>query len=167
MPCNPGWSSGWLVRSILTHTLRSMWSFWLTTFFHGTKRRTALFRNNIIFTRDNAPSHAARNSSASLAATGIKGEKMKQPPTLILMTYWKSLEHPQAKYVWGWAAVPIQTAALGGFSDILQRNLSRKSPKNPQVQRMQELWSCYQNRGSYGKNVTSPVVSGWNSFWFQ
>ena len=39
------------------------------------------FRNNIIFMHDNAPSHAARNTSASLAAMGIKGEKlMVWPP---------------------------------------------------------------------------------------
>ena len=42
--------------------------------------------------------------------------------------YWEPLEHPQAKDLWGWEAVHTQTAALGGYSDILQRN-AQKNPK--------------------------------------
>ena len=46
------------------------------------KKKNRAFRNKIIFMHDNAPSHAARNTSASLAAMGIKGEKlMVWPPS--------------------------------------------------------------------------------------
>lgn len=38
-------------------------------------------RNKIIFVHNNAPSHAARNTSASLAAMGIKGEKLMRLPS--------------------------------------------------------------------------------------
>lgn len=44
-----------------------------------------------------------------------------------------------------WEAAHIQTAALGGSSDILQRHSSRNS-KNSQHQWMQDLWSCCQIR---------------------
>ncbi|XP_017947366.2 uncharacterized protein LOC101730633 [Xenopus tropicalis] len=45
-------------------------------------RKNYAFRNKIIFMRDNAPSHAAKNTSASKAAMGIKGEKvMVWPPS--------------------------------------------------------------------------------------
>lgn len=36
------------------------------------KKKNYAFHNKIIFLHDNAPSHAARNTSASLAAMGIK-----------------------------------------------------------------------------------------------
>ncbi|KAL0194890.1 hypothetical protein M9458_008462 [Cirrhinus mrigala] len=46
------------------------------------KKKSSAFRNKIIFMHDNAPSHAARNTSASLAAMGIKGGKlMVWPPS--------------------------------------------------------------------------------------
>ncbi|KAI2643765.1 Transposable element Tc3 transposase [Labeo rohita] len=46
------------------------------------KKKNRAFRNKIIFMHDNAPSHAARNTSASLAAMGIKGGKlMVWPPS--------------------------------------------------------------------------------------
>lgn len=40
------------------------------------KKKSRAFHNKIIFMHDNAPSHAARNTSASLAAKSIKGEKL-------------------------------------------------------------------------------------------
>ncbi|CAI9551429.1 unnamed protein product [Staurois parvus] len=46
------------------------------------RRKNYAFRNKIIFMHDNAPSHAAKNTSASMAAMGIKGEKvMVWPPS--------------------------------------------------------------------------------------
>lgn len=46
------------------------------------KRKNRAFRNKIIFMHDNAPCHAAKNTSASLAAMGIKGDKlMVWPPS--------------------------------------------------------------------------------------
>ncbi|KAL0204637.1 hypothetical protein M9458_002655, partial [Cirrhinus mrigala] len=46
------------------------------------KKKNRAFRNKIIFMHDNAPSHAARNTSASLAAMGIKeGKLMLWPPS--------------------------------------------------------------------------------------
>lgn len=46
------------------------------------KKKNRAFHNKIIFMHDNAPSHAARNTSASLAAMGIKGENfMVWPPS--------------------------------------------------------------------------------------
>lgn len=45
------------------------------------KKKNRAFRSKIIFMHDNAPSHAAKNTSASLAAMGIKGDKlMVWPP---------------------------------------------------------------------------------------
>lgn len=41
------------------------------------------FRNKIIFMHDNAPSRASRNTSASLAAIGIKGEKLVVWPPIL------------------------------------------------------------------------------------
>ena len=40
------------------------------------KKKNCAFRSKIIFMHDNAPSHAAKNTSVSLAAMGIKGEKL-------------------------------------------------------------------------------------------
>ncbi len=46
------------------------------------KKKNCAFRSKIIFMHDNAPSHAAKNTSVSLAAMGIKGEKlMVWPPS--------------------------------------------------------------------------------------
>ncbi len=46
------------------------------------KKKNRAFRSKIIFMRDNAPSHAAKNTSVSLAAMGIKREKlMVWPPS--------------------------------------------------------------------------------------
>lgn len=46
------------------------------------KKKNRAFRSKIIFMHDNAPSHAAKNTSGSLAAMGIKGEKlMVWPPS--------------------------------------------------------------------------------------
>lgn len=39
-------------------------------------RKKYAFRNKIIFMHDNAPSHAAKNSSASVAAMWIKEDKV-------------------------------------------------------------------------------------------
>ena len=51
------------------------------------KKKNRAFHNKIIFTCDNAPSHAARNTSASLAAIGIKEEKlMVWPPFSLTST---------------------------------------------------------------------------------
>ncbi|KAI3363614.1 hypothetical protein L3Q82_001247 [Scortum barcoo] len=44
------------------------------------KEKNRAFRNKIIFMHGNAPSQAARNTSASLAAMGIKGEKLMVLP---------------------------------------------------------------------------------------
>ena len=47
------------------------------------KKKNRAFRSKIIFMHDNALSHAAKNTSASLAAMGIKGDKlMVWPPML-------------------------------------------------------------------------------------
>ena len=46
------------------------------------KKKNLAFRSKIIFMQDNAPSHAAKNTIESLAAMGIKGEKiMVWPPS--------------------------------------------------------------------------------------
>ncbi len=46
------------------------------------KKKNCAFCSKIIFMHDNAPSHAAKNTSVSLAAMGIKGEKlMVWPPS--------------------------------------------------------------------------------------
>lgn len=46
------------------------------------KKKNRAFRNKIIFMHDNAPSHAARLTSASLAAMGMKEDKlMVWPPS--------------------------------------------------------------------------------------
>ncbi len=46
------------------------------------KKKNCAFCSKIIFMHDNAPSHAAKNTSVSLAAMGIKGEKlMLWPPS--------------------------------------------------------------------------------------
>ncbi|KAK3512212.1 hypothetical protein QTP70_001115 [Hemibagrus guttatus] len=46
------------------------------------KKKNHAFHSKIIFMHDNAPSHAARNTAASLAAMGIKEEKlMVWPPS--------------------------------------------------------------------------------------
>ncbi len=46
------------------------------------KKKNRAFHSKIIFMHDNAPSHAAKNTSVSLAAMGIKGEKlMVWPPS--------------------------------------------------------------------------------------
>ncbi len=46
------------------------------------KKKNRAFRSKIIFMHDNAPSHAAKNTSVSLAAMGIKWEKlMVWPPS--------------------------------------------------------------------------------------
>uniref|UniRef100_A0A087YR09 Tc1-like transposase DDE domain-containing protein n=1 Tax=Poecilia formosa TaxID=48698 RepID=A0A087YR09_POEFO len=46
------------------------------------KKKSRAFSSKIIFIHDNAPSHAARNTTVSLAAMGIKGEKlMVWPPS--------------------------------------------------------------------------------------
>ncbi len=46
------------------------------------KKKNRAFCSKIIFMHDNAPSHAAKNTSVSLAAMGIKGEKlMVWPPS--------------------------------------------------------------------------------------
>ena len=120
--------------------LKSMWSFWLTTFFHGTKRRTVLHLH--------AWQCTMSCSKECLYILGCFGHKRREtygvaPILPWPQPYWEPLEHLQAKDLWGWEAVHIQTAALGGYSDILQRNSSR----NSQVQWMQELWSCCQIRG--------------------
>ncbi|KAL6486756.1 hypothetical protein MHYP_G00061480 [Metynnis hypsauchen] len=83
----------------------------------------------IIFMHDNAPSHAAKSTSLSLAVMGIKGEKlMVWPPSSPdfnpVENLWSILK--QKIYQSGRL---IQTAALGCYSDILQRNSSRNSPK--------------------------------------
>lgn len=44
------------------------------------KKKNHAFLNKIIRMHDNAPSHAARSTSASLAAMGIKGEKLMVCP---------------------------------------------------------------------------------------
>ena len=46
------------------------------------KKKSRAFRSKVIFMHDNAPSHAAKNTSGALAAMGIKGEKlMVWPPS--------------------------------------------------------------------------------------
>ena len=46
------------------------------------KKKNRAFHNKIIFMHDHAPSHAVRKTSASLAAMGIKEEKlMVWPPS--------------------------------------------------------------------------------------
>ncbi len=46
------------------------------------KKKNHAFHSKIMFMHDNAPSHAAKNTSVSLAAMGIKGEKlMVWPPS--------------------------------------------------------------------------------------
>ena len=46
------------------------------------KKKNRAFRSKIIFMHDNAPCHAAKNTSGALAAMGIKGEKlMVWPPS--------------------------------------------------------------------------------------
>ncbi len=40
------------------------------------KKKNRAFHSKIIFMHDNAPSHAAKNTSVSLAAMGIKVEKL-------------------------------------------------------------------------------------------
>ncbi|KAG8009288.1 Transposable element Tc3 transposase [Nibea albiflora] len=46
------------------------------------KKKNRAFRNTIIFMHDNAPSHAAKNTSACLAAMGIREDKlMVWPPS--------------------------------------------------------------------------------------
>ncbi|KAL6457422.1 hypothetical protein MHYP_G00343850 [Metynnis hypsauchen] len=44
------------------------------------KKKNRAFRSKIIFMHDNAPSPAAKNTSASLAAMGIKGDKLMMWP---------------------------------------------------------------------------------------
>jgi len=92
----------------------------------------------------------ARNASASLAAMGIRGEKLMvwpHPPltSTLLRTFGAS---SSKRGVWGLEAVHIQTAALGGYSDILQRNSSRNSPKSSMDARIVKLLP---NKGSYVK----------------
>lgn len=59
--------------------LWNMWTFWLATFFPGTEKITS----NRLILHDNAPSRAARKSSASLAAD------LPWP-----QTHWEPLEDP-------------------------------------------------------------------------
>ena len=54
--------------------------------------------------------------------------------------YWEPLEILKEK-IWGWEVVHIQTAALGGFSDIL------KELQTITHQELQELWRCCHIRG--------------------
>ena len=39
--------------------------------------------------------------------------------------YWELVEHPSMEALWGWAAVCLKTAAPGGNSGILMRELSK------------------------------------------
>ena len=73
-----------------------------------------------IFMHVNAPSRASKNTSVSLAALGIKGEKLRvwprcSPDLNPIDNHWSILKQK----LWGWEAVHIKTAALGGYSDIL------------------------------------------------
>ncbi|KAF0034420.1 hypothetical protein F2P81_012178 [Scophthalmus maximus] len=45
------------------------------------KKKNRAFRSKITFMHDNAPSHAAKTTSVSLAAMGIKGEKLMVWPS--------------------------------------------------------------------------------------
>ncbi len=55
-------------------------------------------------------------------------EKKKHGVTTIMpwpQSYWEPVEHPWNEDLWGWAAVFLQTTALGGNTAILKWNTSR------------------------------------------
>lgn len=73
-------------------------------------------RKNRAFMQDNAPSHAAQNTTASLAAIGKNGKKVmvwpQSSPDLNPMRYpWSILKR---KIYGGGVAVHLQTATLKG-----------------------------------------------------
>ncbi|CAI9583058.1 unnamed protein product [Staurois parvus] len=111
------------------------------------RRKNYAFRNKIIFMHDNAPPHAAKNTSASMAAMGIKGEKKSwcglHPPltSILLRTFGASSSKR------GWEAVYIQTAALGGYSD--KQIQAETVQKNSQVSMDARLVKLLSKKGSY------------------
>jgi len=60
---------------------------------------------------DNAPSHAAKNTSVSLTPIGYKRREAHGVAPILPwpQPYWEPLEHPQAKDLWGSEAVRIKT----------------------------------------------------------
>lgn len=91
-----------------------------------------------------------------LCITGCYGHKKRDTHCVASILpwpqpYWEPLQHPQAKGLWGREAVHIQTAALGGYSDILWRNSSRNSPKTHKFN------GCKNCEAVLCENVTLPV----------
>uniref|UniRef100_A0A665TUE7 Tc1-like transposase DDE domain-containing protein n=1 Tax=Echeneis naucrates TaxID=173247 RepID=A0A665TUE7_ECHNA len=109
MPCNIGWSrwmEKWMVggwppcpRTAMASTRK--WhshvlgrteavkmnsakyiEFLTNHFLPWYKKKNCAFRSKIIFMRDNASSQSAKNTSVSMAAMGIKGEKLMVWPPL-------------------------------------------------------------------------------------
>lgn len=104
------------------------------------------FRNKIIFRHDNAPFHAVRNTSASLAAMGIEEENlMVWPPSSPDLNPIEKLWsiHKQNVYESGRQFASKQEL----WETILTFGSSIRSSKNLEVQWMQELWSSYQITG--------------------
>ena len=64
----------------VSHGERTGWEFLTEYFLPWHRKKNRASRNKIISMHDSAPSHAARNTSASLAAMGIRGEKLPHPP---------------------------------------------------------------------------------------
>ncbi|XP_028978174.2 H-2 class II histocompatibility antigen, A-Q alpha chain isoform X6 [Esox lucius] len=66
----------------LDEPLTRKWEFLTDHFLPWYKKKNRAFRSKTIFMHDNAPSHAAENTSVSLAAMGIKGGTlMVWPPS--------------------------------------------------------------------------------------
>lgn len=72
-----------------------------------------------------------KSHSLALAAMGIKEEKhmVCGPHPPLTSTLWRTFGTSSGKRSEGDEAVHIKTAAVGGYSDILQRNTGRNSPK--------------------------------------
>lgn len=76
------WEESWSAPEGVKMTSAKYVEFLTDHFLPWYRRKNYAFRNKIIFMHDNAPSHAAKNTSASMAAMGIKGEKvMVWPPS--------------------------------------------------------------------------------------
>lgn len=137
--------SGYFFRKVWKSPRKNMWRFSMTTFFHGTKKGHFLQQNYL-----HAWYFTISCCKEYLCIIGCCGHKRKKnswcgPHPHLTSTPLRTFGRSLHKISIRGQAVHIQTEALGGSSDLLQRNSSWNDPKNSEG----KIVKLLSNKGSY------------------